>query len=64
MEVTKNSESEEWWVGYAFTINSIIGSGILAIPGAYAESGWLLGLISQLIISILAFFLCYQVLQA
>ena len=24
--------SEKWWLGYSYTINSIIGAGILAIP--------------------------------
>ena len=39
--------TEEWWVGYCFTLNSVIGAGILSIPWAYATCGWLLGIITQ-----------------
>ena len=27
--------------GYAYTINTVIGAGILALPWAYMKSGWL-----------------------
>ena len=32
MNQIANTETESWLVGYAFTINSIIGSGILVVP--------------------------------
>ena len=44
-----SESNEEWWVGYCYTLNSIIGAGILSIPWAYATSGWVLGILSQLI---------------
>ena len=37
------------FVGYLFTINSMIGSGILAYPWAYARCGWVLGLLLLLL---------------
>ena len=33
------------WTGYFFTINSIVGAGILGIPWGYRIGGWLLGMI-------------------
>mmetsp|Transcript_5906 Transcript_5906/g.8760 ORF Transcript_5906/g.8760 Transcript_5906/m.8760 type:complete len:398 (-) Transcript_5906:16-1209(-) len=34
-------------VGYFFTINMIVGSGVLGIPWAWQQAGWGLGLVSQ-----------------
>ena len=42
------SEAKEKYgafIGYLFTINSMIGSGILAYPWAFHQGGWLLGLL-------------------
>ena len=42
--------NEKWWLGYCYTINSIIGVGILAIPWAYANCGWILGIFVQMLV--------------
>lgn len=55
---------ESIWVCFAYTINSIIGAGILAMPYEYSKAGVGLGIISQILASIISLILCYQVLQA
>lgn len=44
------SEGEGWWLGYCYTINSVIGAGSLAIPWAYSNCGWVLGICIQMIV--------------
>ena len=41
-------------VGYFFTINSIIGAGILGVPWAFQAAGWLLALITFLFFAALS----------
>lgn len=57
------SEGEGWWLGYCYTINSIIGAGILAIPWAYSQCGWILGICIQMIILYLSFTASYLMLS-
>lgn len=54
---------EKWYVGYFFTINSIIGAGILAIPWAYYTAGWVMGIICQVVILILSYSASYLMLS-
>lgn len=57
------SENQNFWHGYFYTINSIIGSGILSIPWAYKEGGWLLGILSQIFTTIFTLVLAYHQIQ-
>ncbi|OMJ74345.1 hypothetical protein SteCoe_26734 [Stentor coeruleus] len=61
MEV--ESENQNFWHGYFYTINSIIGSGMLAIPWAYSEGGWLLGVLSQIFTTTFTLILSYHQIQ-
>lgn len=63
MHNTVPEATESWWVGYAFTINSIVGSGILAIPWAYSQGGWLFSISIQVLSTIFSAFVSYQTLQ-
>ncbi|OMJ70645.1 hypothetical protein SteCoe_31324 [Stentor coeruleus] len=54
---------ESWFVGYAFTINSLIGAGILNIPWGYSQSGVLFGLIVQFVVALISMMLSYQTMQ-
>ncbi|OMJ86805.1 hypothetical protein SteCoe_11575 [Stentor coeruleus] len=56
-------QTEKWYVGYFFTINSIIGAGILAIPWAYCTAGWALGITCQIVILILSYSASYLMLS-
>ena len=52
-----------FWVGFVFTINSIIGAGILPIPWAFSEGGIVLGILLQVIAGLLALILGFQMLE-
>lgn len=52
-----------FWVGFFFTINSIIGAGILAVPWVYDKGGILLGSTLQVIAAVLALILGFQMLE-
>lgn len=56
--------NESWLVGYCYTVNFIIGSGILGVPSAFYSSGWGLGILCQLITSIISLTSAYQLLSA
>lgn len=56
-------ETQGFWPGYFYTINCIIGSGVLAVPWAYAEGGWLLGLLCQGFTTAFSLILAYQIIQ-
>ncbi|OMJ86804.1 hypothetical protein SteCoe_11574 [Stentor coeruleus] len=55
--------TEKWYIGFFFTMNSIIGVGTLAIPWAYYSAGWTLGIICQLIILTLSYSSSYLMLS-
>ena len=55
--------SEKWWLGYSYTINSIIGAGILAIPWGYANCGWLIGILIQVLVLGISFSASYLLLS-
>lgn len=63
IKMDSDEENQTFWQGYFYTINSIIGSGILAIPWAYTEGGWLLGLICQAFTTSFALILAYHLIQ-
>ena len=52
-----------FFMGYFYTINSTIGSGVLAIPWAYSQGGWLLGTVLQLFTAFYSIVLAYLLLQ-
>jgi len=52
-----------FWVGFFFTINSIIGAGLLAVPWAYDKGGIVLGSTLQVIAAVLALILGFQMLE-
>ena len=56
-------ETQSFWAGYFYTINTIIGSGVLAIPWAYSEGGWLLGLLCQAFTTSFSLVLAYHLIQ-
>ena len=56
--------SHEWWLGYSYTINSIIGAGILAIPWAYSNCGWILGVATQFLVLFISLSASYLLLSA
>jgi amino acid permease len=45
ISLSEIKEKYGFWVGYFYTINCSIGSGILAMPWAFQTAGWILGLI-------------------
>lgn len=55
--------NQSWHVGYCYIINSVIGSGIMALPAAYYTSGWLSGLVFQLFALFISFTGAYQLLS-
>ena len=52
-----------FWVGFFFSINSIIGAGILAVPWAFQEGGMVLGIGLMLFAGVLALVLSLQMLE-
>lgn len=56
-------ETKSFWYGYFYTINSIFGSGVLAMPWFYSEGGWLLGVFCQIFISFFSLVLAYHLIQ-
>lgn len=44
--------------------NAMVGTGMLTIPWAYSNSGFILGLIITLICFLISFYTCYLVLKA
>lgn len=44
----------DFWVAVCFTLNYIVGSGFLTLPFAFYEAGYILGLVSLLILVVLA----------
>ena len=54
---------EKWWHGYTYTINSIIGAGILAIPWAYSNCGWALGILIQMLVLFISLSASYLMLS-
>ena len=52
-----------FWVGFFFSINSIIGAGILAVPWVYDKGGLALGSTLQVIAAVLALILGFQMLE-
>ena len=61
---SSNEAKENWIVGYCYTINSVIGAGILGLPWAYSTSGWLLGILAQFFALLLSIGASYQILSA
>ena len=62
--MTSESEpSQSWFVGYCYIINSVIGSGIMALPAAYYSSGWLSGIVFQMFAFFISFTGAYQLLS-
>ena len=56
-------DSVNWGLGYIFTLNSIIGTGILLVPWAVSQSGVLLSTILELAVCLYSVLVSYQVLQ-
>ncbi|CAG9319911.1 unnamed protein product [Blepharisma stoltei] len=62
--VWNENSNQHWLIGYAITINSVIGAGLLSIPWGYYEAGWSLGIFSQILSSAICAVLIFQLLQA
>ena len=58
-----STPENNFWNGYALVLNSIIGPSVLAIPWAYSRGGIILGIICQLITTLISTVLTYQTLQ-
>lgn len=52
-----------FWVGFFFTINAIIGSGVLAVPWNFQKAGLLLGILLLLLAGFLTLVLSLQMLE-
>ncbi|CAG9320751.1 unnamed protein product [Blepharisma stoltei] len=63
-EPLNKEKNHHWLVGYAFTVNSVVGAGVLGIPWGYYKTGWTLGLFSQVFSTSVSFILLYLLLQA
>lgn len=63
MGVEAEDLGESWFVGYTYTINSLIGAGILNIPWGYSQSGVLFGSTVQFIVAVISIMLSYQTMQ-
>ena len=42
------------WTGYCFTVNYILGVGVLGMPHAYVKGGWLLSTLCLLVVTVMA----------
>jgi amino acid permease len=51
------------WGGYFFSINSVIGSGFLALPYAFNASGWLFGLIFLILMGFESYYFSCELLE-
>jgi len=52
-----------FWVGFFFTINAIIGSGVLAVPWNFQKAGLILGVVLLLLAGFLTLVLSLQMLE-
>ena len=50
--------------GYMFAVNCTIGAGVLSIPFAFSQGGWLFGLLFQLLVTIQGYYLSLELLEA
>ena len=63
METSKENMSDDsspvvsysWQIGFVYVFNLIVGAGLLALPKAFAETGWLLGLICLSALAIISY---------
>jgi amino acid permease len=51
------------WVGYFFSINSVIGAGFLALPYSFNQSGWLLSLLIMILVAIQTYYMALELLE-
>ena len=50
--------------GYLFAINCTIGTGVLSIPFAFSQGGWLFGLLFELLVTIQGYYISLELLEA
>ncbi|CAG9310220.1 unnamed protein product [Blepharisma stoltei] len=63
-EPLNENKNHHWLIGYAITVNSVVGAGVLGIPWGYQKTGWTLGIFSQVFATSLSFLLLYLLLQS